>query len=239
MAMGSGYCPRCGNAVSPGQPFCAKCGQAIVVSQPHAAPPAPAAPPPPPAAPPPAPVWSAPPQAAEPQAPEPQQAPQQPFPQQQPWQGYAAPAAPARARVNPALIVAGAVVIVALIVAVGFVAMNSSSSSGPVPGSYALDPTSLNCASPGPVTVKVTLPATVQGSDMVTSRFDGSDWGQAGKVSDFFTVQSDGTWLHEDTPSNLSACQGPSGTLTKGTHKLQVVDSQGKVLAEVSFTVTP
>lgn len=241
MATGSGYCPHCGNAVLPGQPFCGKCGQPLAAPQPQAVAPQPQAAPPPPAlpvAPPPpalpvapqAPVWSAPPQA-------PQPAPQQ-APQQQAWPGYAIPQAPARARVNPALIVVGALVVVALIAAVGFVALNSNSGSGPVPGNYTLDPAALNCASPGAVIVKVTLPATVQGSEMVTSRLDGSDWGRAVKVSDFFQQQSDGTWTHEDAPPDLGACKGPSGALTQGTHKLQVVDSKGKVLAEVSFTVT-
>jgi hypothetical protein len=79
----------------------------------------------------------------------------------------------------------------------------------------------------------------VKGSDLVQSRFDGADWGGPIVVSTYFTSQPDGSWRHEDSPPNLSACQGPSGKIAVGTHKLQLVDSGGKVLAEGSFTVTP
>jgi hypothetical protein len=195
--------------------------------------PAPAPAPAAPVAAPPAPTW---PSAAPAPAPSAWGA-QPPAGQPQAWQGYA-PAAPAKSKTNPLIFVIGGVLILALIGVVGFLAVSANSSGGSNVGGITVNPSSFKCSSGSPVQYTVKLPASVKGTDKVTNRADGGDWGRAVTVSDYFTQQSDGSWLHDEASDPLSTCDGPTGKFSSGTHKLQVVDASGKVLADGSFTIT-
>jgi hypothetical protein len=162
---------------------------------------------------------------------------QPPTAQPQAWQGYA-PAAPAKAKTNPLFFVLGALVLLGLVGAVAFVAVSATSGGGSNVGGITVNPSSFKCSSASPVQYTVKLPASVKGTDQVTNRVDGGDWGRSVTVSDYFTQQSDSTWLHDAASDPLTTCDGPSGKLAAGTHKLQVVDASGKVLADGSFTIT-
>ena len=266
MTTGSGFCPHCGIAIEASwKTFCGSCGGKLLppktAAEPKAAPkaaaaskadaaaadastaataapasaPAPVVAPAPVAAP--APAWPS----AAPVAPAPAPAAwgaQPPVAQQQAWQGYG-PGAPAKAKTNPLIFIIGGVLILALIGAIAFVAVMATSGGGSNVGGITVSPSSYKCSSGNPVQYTVKLPSSVKGTDQVTNRVDGGDWGRAVTVSDQFTQQSDGTWLHDSASDPLSTCAGPNGTLSTGSHKVQVVDSSGKVLADGSFTITP
>jgi hypothetical protein len=127
------------------------------------------------------------------------------------------------------------ILVIALVGTLGFVAVTTLTGSGSPAGSLNVDPSSFSCPTTTAVSLTVRLPASVSGSDQVTTRLDGKNWGSV-LVSSQFQKQSDGTWLHSGS-SSLDTCQGPDGRLTAGTHKLQVVDSHGKLLAEGAFTI--
>jgi hypothetical protein len=58
-------------------------------------------------------------------------------------------------------------------------------------------------------------------------------------VSESFQKQSDGSWLYANPSTASSSCQGASGPLSMGTHTIRILDLNGRVLAEGSFTLTP
>ncbi|MGZ6265936.1 MAG: zinc ribbon domain-containing protein [Candidatus Limnocylindrales bacterium] len=253
MATGFGFCPNCGAALTEaGQRFCAACGFTVPVSASAAAgaasvpavvPPASAVvPPPPPSAPPP-PPW-----AMQPVAP-------------------VGPTAP-RTAVNPALLLVGALVIVA-VAAAGVLAMNGSKASPsasaghsgslfgsaapshgtvavatptpratPTPGggagSLKVQPAKFDCSdTTTQVTMTILLPAALEASAEVTAQLDG-ETGSTEVVSDNFKQQSDGRWLSTDTQSASDLCSAYG----VGPHTFAVLDSDGKVLAKGSFSVT-
>ena len=243
MTTGSGFCPHCGIAIEASwKTFCGSCGGKLLAPKPAAEPKPAAAPVAAPAAAPPAPVAAAAPPwpSAAPAAPAP--APnawgaQPPTAQPQAWQGYP-PAAPAKSKTNPLIFVLGALILVGLVGAIAFVGVMATSGGGSNVGGITISPSSFKCSSGSPVQYTVKLPASVKGTDQVTNRVDGGDWGRAVTVSDQFTQQSDGSWLHDEASDPLTTCAGPNGKFSTGTHKLQVVDANGKVLADGSFTIT-
>jgi hypothetical protein len=157
-----------------------------------------------------------------------------PAPQPQEWSA-SAPTAATRRGANRILFVVIGILVIALVGTLGFVAVTTLTSSGSPAGSLNVDPSSFGCPTTTAVRLTVRLPSSVSGSDQVTTRLDGKNWGSV-LVSSQFQKQSDGTWLHSGS-SSLDTCQGPDGKLSAGTHKLQVVDSHGKLLAEGSFTI--
>lgn len=158
--------------------------------------------------------------------------------QPQAYAGYA-PVAPAGGSNLPVILVLiGGLVIVALIAVVGFVAVSGSQPHGTdEKGSLSVDPSSFSCSANATVTLTVSLPASLNGDDRITTKLDGTPWGDV-KISNQFDKQSDGTWL-ESHPSILNTCQGPSGKLADGQHTLQVLDQLNHVVAEGTFTTTP
>jgi hypothetical protein len=246
MTTGFGFCPNCGAAMTEaGQRFCAVCGFTLPVSAAAAAGVAPASamvPPHPAGPPPPAPPWA--------------MAPVAPV-----------GATPPRTAVSPALILVGVLVIVA-IGAVGVFAMNGSKASPsgsaghsgglfgsalptgeteatptpvaatPTPaiggGSLKVQPSTFSCSDTSTqVTMTTLLPAAVDASAEVQAQLDG-EAGSTEVVSDNFKKQSDGRWLSTDTQSASDLCSAYGA----GKHTFGVLDAQGKVLAQGSFTVT-
>ena len=221
MTTGFGFCPHCGTAMTvAGQTFCASCGGSLAAVATRGAMPTP---------PPPAPV--APPYAWTPQG----------------------PVAPAKSSVSPVLLVVGALVILALVVG-GIYAVNSGSKASPgpsggssvptnvssspsggnnggFPGSIVFSPSTINCPS-GPFTTTVKLPSSVNETDQITYRIDETEI-VTQSVADFgMTQQPDGTWFVKDTnPDGSSNCSmGP------GVHTASLLDADGQVLAQTSFT---
>jgi hypothetical protein len=237
MTTGFGFCPNCGAALTEaGQRFCAACGFTLSGAAASAAvpPPAPVAPAPPP--------WAVPP-------------------------GAPVGAAPARTPISSTTLLIGALVIAA-VVAVGFFAMNgsrpsssaSASNGGSLFGSsvpttsavptassvpatptqgtgggiVTFKPSTFGCSDTSTqVTMSVWLPASVSESDEVTGEFDG-DTVSTRVVGDTFKKQSDGRWLRSETDSAAVICVG----LDVGKHVYRVLDSEDKVLAQGSFTLT-
>lgn len=259
MATGFGFCSNCGAALTEaGQRFCSACG----FSQPYmaspAAPvgPAPVVPPQPPL------VAPTPPAVAPPPAPLPATGP--PPTWSMPPMAPAVPA-PARTAVNPTTVVVG-VIVIAAIVAVGAFAMNNSKGSpNPSPGkggilfgsavptatavaatsrttgtpavttvgAVTFEPASFSCAdTEAQITMKVWLPASVPSSEQVTAKLDDTDL-SAKSVATDFEKQGDGRWLTTGTDSTSTLC----GIVGEGKHVLRVVDSQGSLLAQGSFTI--
>ena len=157
-----------------------------------------------------------------------------PAPQLEEWSA-SAPTTTTRRGANPILLVVIGILAIALVGTLGFVAVTTLTSNGSPAGSLNVDPSSFSCPTTTAVRLTVRLPASVSGSDQVTTRLDGKNWGSV-LVSSQFQKQSDGTWLHSGS-SSLDTCQGPDGKLAAGTHKLQVVDAHGTLLAEGSFTI--
>ena len=58
-------------------------------------------------------------------------------------------------------------------------------------------------------------------------------------VGAYMNHQTDGSWTRESVASANDACQGVSGQLSPGTHAVRVVDVNGRVLAEGTYTLTP
>jgi hypothetical protein len=58
-------------------------------------------------------------------------------------------------------------------------------------------------------------------------------------VGAYMNPQTDGSWTREQAASANDACQGVSGQLAPGTHVVRVVDVNGRVLAEGTYTLTP
>ena len=76
------------------------------------------------------------------------------------------------------------------------------------------------------------IPKSVSPSEMVTAELDG-EAGDPQALSDtHFVKQSDGSWLSTTSQSSSSWCE----VVAAGKHTLKCVDSQGKVLAQGSFT---
>ena len=102
-------------------------------------------------------------------------------------------------------------------------------------GVVTVDPSTFTCTATGlEVTVTVWLPATVSASDQVTGRLDGVD-ANTDSVGNGFDQQPDGRWQSIASESTSSLC----GSLASGVHTLSVVDSNGTLLAQGSFTLQP
>ncbi|MGD0247506.1 MAG: hypothetical protein ABSB75_00480 [Candidatus Limnocylindrales bacterium] len=163
--------------------------------------------------------------------------------QPQAYPGYApgyAPAAPARSGINPAILVliVGLFVVAALVGVGVLIAVSGGKSGGTTEkGSVSIDPSTFSCSANATVTLTVSLPAALSGDDRISTKLDGTSWGDV-KISNQFDKQSDGTWL-ESHSSILNTCQGPKGKMSDGSHTLQIVDVQGHVVAETTFTTTP
>jgi hypothetical protein len=128
--------------------------------------------------------------------------------------------------------------IVALVGVIGLVTVTaiSNSNGGSPAGSINVDPSSFSCSSTSTVKLTVRLAGSVSGDERVIATLDGLTWGSV-VVSDQFEKQADGTWLHANS-TILDSCHGPDGQLAAGTHRLQVLDSHSKVLADGSFTTS-
>jgi hypothetical protein len=229
MTTGFGFCPNCGAALTEGgQRFCAECGFTLSAAASAAVPPpAPVAPAPPP--------WAVPP-------------------------GAPVGAAPARSPINPTTLLIGALVIAA-IVAVGFFAMNGSKASSSASASHGdlfgssvpttsavpatptqdtsagivtLKPSTFSCSDASiEITLSVWLPASVSAEEEVTGELDGTQVSTR-VVGDAFEKQPDGRWLRSETDSAAAVCAG----LEAGKHVYRVLDSEGNLLAQGSFTLT-
>ena len=245
MATGFGFCPNCGAALTEaGQRFCAVCGFTLPVSAAAAAGavPASAVVPPPPAGPPPAPPWA--------------MAPVAPV-----------GAVPPRTAVNPALILVGVLVIVA-IGAAGFFAMNSSkaSPSGSAGHSGGLFGTAFPTGETRATGTPAATPTPGGNVGSITfspSKFDCSDTSTLVTMtaripasvssSEVVTAELDGEagdpqamsdthFVKQSDGSWVSTTSQSAsswcGGLAAGKHTLKCLDSQGNVLAQGSFTNT-
>jgi hypothetical protein len=176
-------------------------------------------------------------------------------------------AAPAKTAISPAMLLVGGLVIAA-IVAVGVLAANGSKptpSAGPghsgglfgsafpsvgtvatptplaatptagdLGSSITVQPSTVNCSDTNmQVTLTAWLAASTKASDQVAAELDGQA-GDLSAVSDNFEKQSDGRWLSTETQAAPSFC----GDIAAGKHTVRVLDAQGKVLAQTSFTST-
>jgi hypothetical protein len=146
--------------------------------------------------------------------------------------------APVRGGVNPMLVVAAGLVVVAMVAA--FVVVNN----GKPGGGITISPSTLSCNSPVAFTVTVHLPASVHATDLITVRLDGKTTASA-QLSDAgsTTQQADGSWLIVTTYSvddMRAACAagspvGEVNLFSPGTHTMQVLDASGRVLAQGSY----
>ncbi|MGA3057893.1 MAG: hypothetical protein ABSE70_07670 [Candidatus Limnocylindrales bacterium] len=174
------------------------------------------------------------------------------------------PAAPSTRGANPALLLIGGIVIAAIVGVVVFVSVigksGSSSSTGssspsvgtssglPAVGSITRNVSTLSCSSPVASTSMIHLPASVHEGDIVTVTLDGHNVGsQAVEPGGELAQLADGSWLETSVGTveimqsmcAAGAVWGYTDALTPGVHTQRVLDSNGNVLAEGSYTVTP
>jgi len=230
MATGFGFCPTCGTALTTAaQTFCVSCGATL---QPAAAAAGAVLPPnmppsqPPLYAPAPPPNWAV-----------------------QPAVGMAPPAA----KGSSAPLLIGAVVIAAIVGVAIFAMSNGSkglpgasgsaaSSGSPVatvapstgttyPGTLAFNPKTIGCPSQ-PFTTSIVLPGALKDTDEITYKVDDREVGTRTIAEFGMTKNAAGKWtLTQDTPDGSANCDmGP------GLHTAQLLDSNGKVLAQTTFT---
>ena len=165
------------------------------------------------------------------------------------YPGAAAPATPAvpiatvaGIKITPKLLAIGGIALAAIVGV--FVYMNMNSSSGGI----TFSPSTVSCSSPVVFTATVRLPASVHSGDTITVMLDGKKVASSPISADSSTVQqADGSWISTDTTSAASmqslcasgGSAGGLGILTIGTHTETILDSNGKVLAQGSYTVKP
>jgi hypothetical protein len=148
-------------------------------------------------------------------------------------------------------VLVGGVVVAAIVGVVVFVSVNSKSGSSsdlPPVGSITRNVPTLSCSSPVASTSMIHLPASVHEGDIVTTTVDGQNVGsQAVEPGGEITLLADGSWLETSYASvaamqSMCAVGGPSWdttALAPGIHTQRVLDSNGNVLAEGTYTVTP
>jgi hypothetical protein len=119
-------------------------------------------------------------------------------------------------------------------VATGSTAVATPTPGGGGGGSVTFEPSSFSCSDTNTqVMMAAWLPASIASSEQVTAELDGKK-GDPAAVADGFEKQADGRWLASTTSSASNLCGG----FAAGKHTLRVLDSQGKVLAQGSFTNT-
>jgi hypothetical protein len=136
---------------------------------------------------------------------------------------------------SPATLVVG-VAIVAVIGVVGYFAFLSHSG---LPGSIAISPSTYSCSSSQQVVATMKLPASLKDTDQITIQLDGQVLVTV-PVSTLADKQADGSWLKTNSqPASESCTNATGGKLSIGTHIMRLMDSNGKTLAEGSYTLTP
>jgi hypothetical protein len=134
-------------------------------------------------------------------------------------------------KVTPKLLAIGAIALV-LVIAVIYVSTGSKSAG------ISVTPSSFSCSSSIQVMSAIKLPSSLQATDTIVLTVDGVTQ-RTTTVGAYMNLQTDGSWTRESAASANDACQGVSGQLGPGTHVVRVVDVNGRVLAEGSFTLTP
>ena len=133
--------------------------------------------------------------------------------------------------ITPKLLgIVGIVVVVVLVVAAVFAYLNLGSK----PGSIMFSPSTISCSSSTSVTETVRLPSSLHYADQISLKLDGVDKG-SGTVGHQFAQELDGTWTATSQLSASEAC----GLVSMGKHTLQILDANGNVLAEGTYTLTP
>ena len=134
-------------------------------------------------------------------------------------------------KVTPKLLAIAGIAL-AVVLAIVYVTMGSKS------GSVTFSPSTFSCSSSVNVATVMRLPSSIGAAERLNWQIDGVTQ-ITNAVADNFKQQTDGTWLFTDTSAASSSCQGVSGALSMGTHNVRILDANGHVLAEGSFTLTP
>jgi hypothetical protein len=119
----------------------------------------------------------------------------------------------------------------------------------PIPAGITFSPSTLSCSTPVDWTITSVLPSSVHTGDTITTTLDGKSAVSVRLSSGGGTTQqADGSWVTVSTESAAqvqSECAGAGQDvfnqgltfITPGTHTLQILDPDGKVLARGSYTV--
>jgi hypothetical protein len=134
-------------------------------------------------------------------------------------------------KVTPKLLAIGGIAL-AVVVAILYVTMGSKSAG------ISVTPSSFSCSSSIQVMSAIKLPSSLRATDTIVLTVDGVAQ-RTTTVGAYMNPQTDGSWTRESVASANDACQGVSGQLDPGTHIVRVVDVNGRVLAEGSYTLTP
>ena len=128
----------------------------------------------------------------------------------------------------------GAVVLAVIVVALIYLGQSSRS------GSIVFSPSTISCSSSESVTEAVTLPSSLSYADQISLKLDGSVEATTTVGAAGFVQQTDGTWTNSSPLSTSDVCSlATSGSISMGTHTLQIVDAGGKVLAQGTYSLTP
>jgi hypothetical protein len=103
----------------------------------------------------------------------------------------------------------------------------SGGNNGGYPGSFVFSPATVGCGQTSTTTMR--LPSSVHGTDEITLQDNGTTVATQTVADAGFTQQPDGTWYASDT--------GPTDcSIGAGVHTERLLDSNGHVLAQGSFT---
>ena len=127
-----------------------------------------------------------------------------------------------------------------------YVVIAPTATPSPKSSGVTFAPSKLSCSTPVDVTITIRLPASVHVGDTIGEKLDGKSISSGPITADAMTVhQPDGSWIVTDRSSAAgmkTVCKAGGinngfAVYTPGTHTLQVVDADGVVLAEGSYTV--
>jgi hypothetical protein len=138
-------------------------------------------------------------------------------------------------------VLAGAALLLAAAVGVGvYLAFFNGNGNGGGGGGINFQPSTYSCAKGGSLTMTMTLPSSMNGSDVITEETDG-DKGQSETVTAAgFKKQSNGSWVSSttlDSDTMELVCSYGGAGFGPGKHTFRTLDKNGKVLAQGTLTM--
>ena len=153
---------------------------------------------------------------------------------------------PSRTGISPLFWAVGGLAIVAIVAVVVFVAVTGQPGGASNSGGITFTPSTLSCSNPAPFTWATRFPASLKIGETLSLVIDGKtlSTGSVNAGYEGYVQQPDGSWIMSN--SFNASWSGDCGhvmngvvDLTTGNHIVQIVDSNGKIISQGSYTVNP